>query len=336
VLKLAVVSVVALAVLAAGVRSITPAPAKTFRVLAFTKTAGFRHDSIPAAMRALRRLGAQNGFSVVGTEDARAFSEANLERYRVVVFLLTTGNVLDDRQQAAFERYLRKGRGFVGVHSAADTEYDWQWYGGLIGTYFKSHPAIQRAVVTVRDRAHPSTASLPRRWMRRDEWYNFRTNPSGSVRVLAALDETSYAPGDGAMGTDHPIAWWHEYDGGRSWYTAGGHTAEAYSEPLFLKHLLGGIFYAAGSGRPEMLAVTARTRARRLVVTISYLDCMPCRATLGVQVRGRQLTTAAAGDGTAARLTSTKLPPGRWQWSVVLADRTTGMSTTIRRSVRIR
>jgi type 1 glutamine amidotransferase len=157
---------------------------------------------------------------------------------------LTTGDVLDDSQQAAFERYIQAGNGFVGVHSATDTEYDWAWYGGLVGAYFASHPDIQTAAVQREDSTHPSTVSLPDLWVRTDEWYNFQTNPrdNGDIHVLASLDEASYA--GGRMG-DHPIAWYRSYDGGRAWYTAGGHTSESYAEPLFLAHLQGGIEYAA-------------------------------------------------------------------------------------------
>src|SRR5207249_4134479 len=146
--------------------------------------------------------------------------------------------------KAAFQRYIRAGGGFVGIHSAADTEYNWPWYGGLIGAYFQSHPAIQKGAIKIEDRAHPSTALLPERWERTDEWYNFAADPRGQVHVIATLDETTYS--GGAMGTDHPIAWCQGYDGGRAWYTAGGHTRESYSEPLFLQHLLGGIQFAAG------------------------------------------------------------------------------------------
>jgi cytochrome c len=222
-----------------------PATTPSVRVLAFTKTAGFRHESIPAALRALRELGAEYGLTVDATEDGGAFSDAGLARYNVVVFLLTTGDVLDERQQQAFECWIRAGGGYVGVHSAADTEYDWPWYGGLVGAYFRNHPAIQRAAIDVVDRSHASTARLPRRWERTDEWYNFAAAPRG-VRVLATLDESSYSPGEGAMGRSHPIAWAHEYDGGRAWYTGAGHTDEAYDEPLFRAHLLGGLLYAAG------------------------------------------------------------------------------------------
>ena len=219
--------------------------AARYRVLVFSRTAGFRHDSIPNAIAAVRALGDQNGFLVDATEDPSVFTDSGLAGYSAVSFLLTTGDVLDSSQQAAFERYIAAGNGFVGVHSAADTEYDWPWYGGLIGAYFASHPDVQPAVVHREDANHLSTVSLPDVWVRTDEWYNFQTNPRDTpdIHVLASLDESSYA--GGTMG-DHPIAWYQEYAGGRAWYTAGGHTRESYSEPLFLQHVLGGIEYAAG------------------------------------------------------------------------------------------
>ncbi|MEN3310014.1 MAG: uncharacterized protein V7603_6216 [Micromonosporaceae bacterium] len=214
------------------------------RVLVFSRTAGFRHDSIPAGVQAIRRLGGQSGFGVDATEDAAAFTGANLDRYRAVVFLNTTGDVLDGAGQAAFQGYVRHGGGFVGVHAASDTEYGWPFYGGLVGAYFAAHPPIQRATVRVEDRTHPATAHLGAAWTRVDEWYNFRTDPRSAVHVLATVDESSYT--GGTMGADHPIAWYAPYQGGRSFYTALGHTTASYAEPAFLAHLLGGIGYAGG------------------------------------------------------------------------------------------
>ncbi|MDG4821740.1 ThuA domain-containing protein [Asanoa sp. WMMD1127] len=238
---------VAVLMAAATVLAATPAQAATYAVLVFSKTAGFRHDSIPAGITAIQQLGAANDFSVTATEDAGAFTDANLAQYDAVVWLSTTGDVLDGNQQAAFERFIRAGGGYAGVHAAADTEYDWAWYGNLVGAYFSSHPANQTATVKVEDPAHPSTAGLPARWSRLDELYNYRTNPRGSAHVLASLDETTYQPGAGAMGADHPIAWCKTYDGGRSWYTGLGHTIESYSDATFRTHLLGGIQTATGA-----------------------------------------------------------------------------------------
>ncbi|MEV7344574.1 ThuA domain-containing protein [Streptomyces sp. NPDC093544] len=219
------------------------------RVLVFSKTAGFRHDSIPEGIAAVRELGAADGFTVDATEDAGAFTSRNLARYDAVVFLSTTGDVLNAVQQGAFERYIKRGGGYVGVHAAADTEYDWAFYGGLAGAYFQSHPAIQPATVDVEDHAHPATSALARAWNRTDEWYNYRSNPRESAHVLASLDESSYT--GGTMSGDHPIAWCQEYRGGRAFYTGAGHTKESYAEPAFRQHLLGGIQYAVGDAQAD-------------------------------------------------------------------------------------
>ncbi|MEV5493158.1 ThuA domain-containing protein [Streptomyces bobili] len=221
----------------------SPSPDEA-RVLVFSKTAGFRHDSIPDGVAALKELGATDGFTVHATEDAGAFTPANLRRYDAVVFLSTTGDVLDDTQQRAFEDYIHRGGGYVGIHAAADTEYDWPFYGGLAGAYFQSHPAIQPATVDVEDHAHPATSALPRSWIRTDEWYNYRSNPRDRAHVLASLDESSYT--GGTMRGDHPIAWCQDYQGGRAFYTGGGHTKESYADPVFRRHLVGGILYAVG------------------------------------------------------------------------------------------
>src|SRR5690606_10691828 len=194
-----------------------------FSALVFSKTAAFRHGSIPAGIAAIEELGEEHGFEVTATEDAGAFTTENLAQYDVVVWLSTTGDVLNDAQQAAFEQYIQNGGGYAGIHAASDTEYDWPWYGELVGAYFASHPpGTPTATVVVEDPAHPSTHHLPAQWERTDEWYSFRDNPRGDVHVLASLDESSYAVGSHAMGPDHPIAWCHDYDGGRSWYTGGG------------------------------------------------------------------------------------------------------------------
>jgi cytochrome c len=221
----------------------SPSPAAV-RVLVFSRTAAYRHASIPVAVAAVIHLGDEHGYIVDATEDAGAFTDANLARYRAVVFLLTTGDVLNEAQQAAFERFIRAGGGFAGVHSASDTEYGWAWYGQLVGAYFRRHPPIEPAVVRIEDADHPSTASLPASWRRTDEWYDFRTNPRQTVHVLATVDESTYS--GGGMGRDHPIAWCHRFDGGRSWYTAMGHGADSYADANFLSHLEGGIETVAG------------------------------------------------------------------------------------------
>jgi cytochrome c len=235
----------------------------TYDVLVFSKTAGFRHDSIPAGIRSIQRLGAQYGFTVTATEDATAFTTGNLAQYEAVVWLSTTSDVLNAAQQTAFEGYIRGGGGYVGVHAASDTEYTWPWYGDLVGAYFQSHPAgTPTASIDVEDTEHISSCALPERWERTDEWYNFqgpdnpvvngggtdyspRVNPN--INVIATLDESTYVENDGNdTDDDHPIAWYQEFEGGRSFYTGGGHTQASFSEPLFRNHLLGGIQYAAG------------------------------------------------------------------------------------------
>jgi cytochrome c len=238
----------ALVGLSVGTASVPVAAAVTdppFRALVFSKTTGFRHDSIPEGIAAIQQLGQQHNFTVDTTEDDGQFTDANLARYDVVIFLSTTGDPLGTQaEKDAFQRYIEHGGGFAGVHAAADSGYDWAWYGGLVGAYFKQHPAIQQATVKVEDPAHPATAGLPTRWTRTDEWYDFQTDPRGRVHVLTSMDETSYS--GATMGFDHPNTWCQDYDGGRSWYTGLGHSTESFAEPNFLHLLLGGIQTAAG------------------------------------------------------------------------------------------
>ena len=218
------------------------------RVLVFSKTAAFRHGSIKVGKPALIELGKANGISVDTTEDASVFTEDNLKKYNAVVFLSTTGDILNMYQQAAFERYMQAGGGYVGIHAATDCEYTWPWYGKLSGAYFKSHPSQQMAKLVVNDNTHPSTAHLPAIWERFDEWYNFKKVPGNEVKVLISIDEKSYKGGEN--GASHPMAWYHDYDGGRAFYTELGHTDESFADPVYLKHLLGGIQYAIGNKQP--------------------------------------------------------------------------------------
>ena len=230
--------------------SAAAAAEESFDALVFSKTAAFEHANIDEATTAIQQLGVDNNFTVTATEDSTAFTDANLEQYEVVIFLSTTGDVLNEAQQGAFERYIQAGGGYAGIHAASDTEYDWPWYGELVGAYFNNHPpGTPTATVKVEDPAHPSTAGIARRWERTDEWYNFRTNPTNprtDLHVLASLDETTYTPGNGSMGAEHPIAWCQDYDGGRSWYTGMGHTEASFVDATFLDHILGGIQTAAG------------------------------------------------------------------------------------------
>lgn len=214
------------------------------RVLVFYRTADFVHGSIPTGIAALTKLGAENGFDIDTTSEASAFTDDNLRRYASVIFLSTTGNVLDHRQEAAFERYIQAGGGFVGIHAAADTEYDWGWYGRMVGAYFDSHPVPQEARFIIKDKNHPATSFFSDTvWIKKDELYNFKKINS-NLNVLITIDEQSYQ--GGTNGNDHPMSWYHDYDGGRAFYTALGHIEETYSDETFRKHLLGGIQYAIG------------------------------------------------------------------------------------------
>ncbi|MEU3132499.1 ThuA domain-containing protein [Streptomyces sp. NPDC006854] len=227
----------------------TPVDRTAKRVLVFSKTAGFRHDSIPAGIEALKEIGEDTDITVDSTESAAQFTTSNLARYDAVAFLSTTGDVLNAEQQKAFENYVANGGGYVGIHAAADTEYDWEFYGGLVGAYFDSHPQIQPVTVRVEDHDHPATAHLDEEWERTDEWYNYRTNPRDKAKVLATLDETTYTGGN--MKGDHPISWCQTYQGGRSFYTGLGHTKESYAEPAFRSHVLGGLRYATGQVKAD-------------------------------------------------------------------------------------
>lgn len=221
----------------------TPLPEFDAAVLVFSKTDGFYHNSIPAGQAAIHKLGLENGFLVDTTKNAAYFTADSLRKYKAVVFLNTTKDVLNENEQTAFQEYIRAGGGFVGIHSATDTEYDWPWFNQLVGAYFVNHPENQEARILVTEKNHPSTSMLPDTLVRYDEWYNFKAIQP-HIKVLAYLDESSYK--GGTNGDNHPYAWYHEFEGGRSFYTAGGHTIESYSEPLFLQHILGGIRYAMG------------------------------------------------------------------------------------------
>jgi type 1 glutamine amidotransferase len=217
------------------------------RLLVFWKTDIAFHESIPDAIRVIREMARRNGIQVDDTSDAHMMKEMLLARYRAVIFLSTQGEILNLKQRAAFERYIKMGGGFVGIHSAADTESNWPWYGKLVGAqYGGSHSEVVRAVVNREGGTHASTKGLPERWDWIDEWYNFSPNPRlNGATVLLTLDENTYAGGD--MAGDHPIAWYHQYDGGRAWYTASGASKAIWGERLFREHLWGGIEYAAGS-----------------------------------------------------------------------------------------
>ena len=303
----------------AAATSAAPAPAAaalappTYDVLVFSKTAGFRHDSIGAGIRgdraprsAVRLLRHRH------RGRRRRSPPPTWRQYEAVVWLSTTSDVLDDAQQTAFENYIQGGGGYVGVHAASDTEYTWPWYGELVGAYFQSHPAgTPTATIDVEDKTTPSSCALPDRWERTDEWYNFqskddpvvngggadyspRVNPN--INVIATLDESTYVEDDGnATDDDHPIAWYQEFDGGRSFYTGGGHTDASFSEPLFRLHLLGGIQYAAGEA-PDACTPPAPTDASFEQVTLAKgVDKVGEPMSISVLPDGRVLHNARDG-----------------------------------------
>jgi cytochrome c len=217
------------------------------RVLVFSKTKVYRHESIKAGKAALIKLGSEKGFVVDTTEVAEDFNEENLKKYRAVIFLSTTGDVLDEMQQNSFKRFIQSGGGYVGIHAAADTEYDWWWYGKLVGAYFKSHPEIQEAKF-LKIKSFGNGITLPDEWVRTDELYNYK-KISDDIEVLFKLDEASYQGGEN--GDNHPISWYHYFDGGRSFYTGMGHTNESYEDPMFIDHVYQGIVYAIGESKPD-------------------------------------------------------------------------------------
>jgi type 1 glutamine amidotransferase len=220
------------------------------KILVFSKTGGFHHNSIKVGNVAILKMGAQNSFGVDTTTDGSKFTTENLKRYAAVVFLSTTGQskqLLTEDQKTAFEQYIKHGGGYVGVHAATDACYDWKWYGDLSGGYFGGHISGP-AELDVVDNNNIATKPLPAIWKRTDEWYSFKYMAPG-LHTLIKLDEKTCkydAKNEKLKMGDHPIAWYHEYDGGRAFYTGLGHTDESYSEPLFLHHLLGGIKYAMG------------------------------------------------------------------------------------------
>jgi type 1 glutamine amidotransferase len=223
--------------------------AQQFKALLFTKTAGFHHESIHEGVAGVRALAARHSFRVDWQENASVFNEAQLKNYDVVIFLNTTGDVLNAEQQAAFEKYIQGGKGWVGVHSAADTEYDWPWYTKMVGMMFNTHPAQQTAYIDVVDSNFPGMERFPKRMLWTDEWYEYqKPYKSTDLKFLLNLDEKTYNPktnkGPG-MGDQHPIAWYHNYDGGRAFYTGLGHIGLVYSDQTFLDHLYGGIYWAA-------------------------------------------------------------------------------------------
>lgn len=217
---------------------------KSVRILVFSSTRNFRHDSIEAGKSALNDICASNQWKADFTDDSEKFTEFNLKRYDAVIFLNTTGDVLNETQQNAFQYYIRSGGAYIGIHAAADTEYDWPWYNLLCGAYFDSHPAIQEATYYVEDKNHPATTLLVDTFQRTEEIYNFKSYDWNDLKILITVDESSYSGGN--MGTYHPVCWYHEFEGGRAFYTAWGHSVDSWSEIVFEQHLTGAIKWACG------------------------------------------------------------------------------------------
>lgn len=221
-------------------QSTETAPVK--HVLVFSLTKGFHHASIKEGNEFFLRLGTQHGFVADTTTDAAAFTTGNLKNYNAVVWLNTTGDVLNADQQAAFEKYIQAGGGYVGIHAASDTEFDWPWYNGLVGAYFLSHPHIQTAKVINLNKTFPASAFLPDSFYHKDEYYDFKSVSTSGLNYLIRVDEKSYQ--GGKMGDFHPMAWYHEYDGGRAFYSNFGHMPETFSDSLMTEHFWQGLKWA--------------------------------------------------------------------------------------------
>lgn len=225
-----------------GFKAVGKTMAKRPIILVFSLTKGYHHASIADGIIAIKKLGIENGFDVDTTTNVNLFTSENLKKYKALVFLSPTGsNLFSDSQKAAFKQYINNGGGFVGIHAASDCNYEWEWYGKMVGGFFESHPKIQDAKLSIIEPKNKIVKGLPQPWPHKDEWYNFKSfNPT--VKVLIKVDETSYQGGN--MKNDHPISWYHKFDGGKVFYTALGHTKECYTDPLFLQHLLAGMKWA--------------------------------------------------------------------------------------------
>jgi uncharacterized protein len=227
-------------------------PTPQFNVLIFTKTVEYHHQSINEAIDGFRELSKKHNFTLDWQEDASVFTDEYLKKFHVIIFMLTTGDILNSAQQEAMERFVRSGKGFVGIHSASDTESAWPWYLQLVGRQFHIHPEVMTAELSVINRKFPGFAQMPDRLLWTDEWYEFGPEQVKGLNYLLAVDEQTYSPdanwghkqGKG-MGKFHPIAWYHEFDGGRSFYTSLGHTPAIYANTVFMEHVYGGIYWAA-------------------------------------------------------------------------------------------
>jgi len=225
---------------------------KQFKALLVTTTRGWHHESLHSGVLAIQDLGKRNFFDVVLFEDPKGFTDKFLDQFQVVIFLNTTGDIFDSAQQKVMEHFIQSGKGYVGIHSASDTEYDWDWYNKLVGRMFHIHPVIQTARINILDNSFPGLQGFAGNKLWTEEWYEFGPEKIAGLNYILAVDEATYNPkvqwadkkGEG-MGKLHPVAWYHTYDGGRSFYTALGHLPTVFSDPAFLNHLYAGIFWAA-------------------------------------------------------------------------------------------
>jgi uncharacterized protein len=232
--------------------SFTVSAQKQFKALLVTTTKGWHHESLHSGVLAIKELGVKNFFDVVLFENPNGFTDEYVSQFQVIIFLSTTGDIFDTAQQKVMERFIQSGKGFVGIHSASDTEYDWDWYNKLVGRMFKIHPVIQTAKINILDAGFPGLQGYANNKLWTDEWYEFGPEKITGLNYILGVDETTYDPkvqwgekkGIG-MGKLHPLSWYHNYDGGRSFYTALGHLPTIYSDPVFLNHLYAGIFWAA-------------------------------------------------------------------------------------------
>lgn len=225
---------------------------KQFKALLVVNTKGWHHESIHAGVLAMQQLGQRNFFDVVLWENPGGFNDKYLEQFKVIIFLNTTGDILDTAQQKTMERFIQSGKGFVGIHSASDTEYDWEWYTKLVGRMFNIHPANQTAKLQVLDSSFPGLQGLSNGKLWTDEWYDFTPEKTTGLKYILAVDEKTYNPKaqwgnkkNSETNGMHPISWYHEYDGGRAFYTALGHLPTNYSNEAFLDHVFAGILWAA-------------------------------------------------------------------------------------------
>ncbi len=221
---------------------------KAISILVFSKTKGFRHASISSGLKMLSDNSEKQNWVITATEDQSLLRDEFLARFDVIVFLNPTGDAIDETGQAAFEKFMKSGKGFVGIHAAADFEYEWPYYGNLVAAYFRTHPPAQKATVIFENYDHPAMKPFEgmKTYTTFDEWYSFKENPRPNVHVLARLDESTikHDNDEWKMG-DHPLIWWNDKDGVRSFYTVFGHTHEAFQDKLIIEHMKNAINWTA-------------------------------------------------------------------------------------------